>query len=71
MDGVPLRLTAHSFRLLANPVRHQRAHMEPGAAPAPPDEAHVARLQEMGFSEEQCREALRLSSNQARAPAPA
>ena len=32
----------------------------------PADEAQVARLQEMGFSEDQSREALRLSSNQAR-----
>jgi uncharacterized UBP type Zn finger protein len=36
-----------------------------GAAAA--DEAQVALLGEMGFSVDQCREALRLSSNQARA----
>ena len=42
-------------------------HMEPPGSPGPPDEAHIALLQEMGFSEERCREALRLSSNQARA----
>ena len=41
--------------------------MEPPGSPGPPDEAHIALLQEMGFSEERCREALRLSSNQARA----
>ncbi len=40
--------------------------METGAAAA--DEAQVALLQEMGFSVDQCREALRLSSNQVRAP---
>ena len=32
----------------------------------PPDETQVALLQEMGFSADQCHEALRLARNQAR-----
>ena len=44
--------------------------METRDAAAAADEAQVALLGEMGFSVDQCREALRLSSNQARAQQP-
>ena len=36
------------------------------APPGTPAEAAVAALQDMGFAEDQCREALRLSGNQVR-----